>query len=87
MVTSREIAEARVRAALEHLQQAQVEVERARQQLAAVVGVLPEYDRLGKLYERVRAEWYRLAAKRGSPRLDLDSDARARLAQCDRTVV
>lgn len=57
------VGEARVRAALDHVQQAQVELSRAMADLSSVIGYIPEGDALSKLYDRVRSVWYRIDAK------------------------
>lgn len=49
---------ARVRAALDHVQQAQVELSRAIADLSAVIGFIPEGDKLSKLYDQTRKVWY-----------------------------
>lgn len=54
------VGEARVRAALDHVQQAQIELSRAMSDLSAVIGYIAEGDALSKLYDRVHALWYRI---------------------------
>lgn len=69
---------ARVKAALDHIQTAQLELSHAQADLSAVRGYVDDWRRLGKLYERIRAEWYRLNTKMERPGKgetgDLDRD-------------
>lgn len=64
----------RVRAAMDHVQQAQVELSLAMMDLCSVIGYVPNVDRLSKLHTKIKAEWYRLDKKiargptRGAPR-------------------
>ena len=53
----------RVRAAMEHVEEAQRELGRAQADLCSVIGYTKEFDRLRKLYEAVKTEWYRLDGK------------------------
>lgn len=57
------VGRARVRAALDHVQQAQVELGLAMADLCSVIGYVPESDRLNKLYAKIKDEWYRLDTK------------------------
>lgn len=38
----------------------------------------PEYDEVAKLYDRVKALWYKLDSREISPKIDLDSEAAAK---------
>ncbi len=58
----------RVRAAMTHIEAAQVELARASMDLSAVVGFVQEGERLSDLHSKVKALWYRLEEKlRGHP--------------------
>lgn len=58
----REVGRARVQAALDHLQQAQVEIDLARMDLCAVIGYAGTSDQLGTIYQTIRRAWYKLQA-------------------------
>lgn len=62
---------ARIELALQHIEEAQREIGRAQQELFSVVGLAADNDRLRKLYDKTKAEWYRLRKKvdqlRGRP--------------------
>lgn len=59
-LSHREAGELRIRAALEHIEEAQIEIGRAIADLSAVRGFVREGERLQKLYDRIRAEWDRV---------------------------
>ena len=63
-------AKARVRDALRHIEAAQLELHRAMDSLSPVVGLVEEHERVGDLYDKVKAEWYRLDGLDGPFRLD-----------------
>lgn len=67
----------RIRAALECIESAQWKISDAREAICRICGptVPKEYDRLGKLYDQIKAHWYSLELKLGGGRFDLDSDA------------
>lgn len=66
----KEGAQERVRAALAHLQEAQSLVDRAGQELCSVVGLCPEWTRLGKLYDQVKRHWWAVSTKAERLRLN-----------------
>lgn len=73
------VGRARVLAALDHIQQAQIELMLAVSDLCSVIGYVPESDRISALHARIKALWYRLdgvrqkGPTRASPHLgDLD---------------
>jgi hypothetical protein len=68
-------AQRQLESALARIQAAQSEIGRAQAYVSNLNWVAPEYARLGKLYERIKAKWYRLAEKRHSTRVDLDGIA------------
>jgi hypothetical protein len=53
-------SEARVARALEHVQRAQDEMDRALQQLSSIRGAAPIGERGRKVREAIRSFWYRL---------------------------
>lgn len=65
-------ARRRVEEALRLLEQAQQLTGRAHSLLASVVGVLPQFERVGKLYDRIKDTWHFVAKRRDSAALDLD---------------
>jgi len=71
-------AQQRVNTALDQLERAQIFVNSARQQLSSVCGLSSEFDRLGRLRERIRATSYALqkTARRRKSQLVLDHDPR-----------
>jgi hypothetical protein len=58
LATRKAAAEARVRAALDAIQEAQGLVDRAAQALCSVKGVRAAHERLGRLYDQVHLAWY-----------------------------
>jgi hypothetical protein len=71
-------AERRVRAALDHVERSERELEAACQVLSPVIGALPDWERIGKLSIRVHAAWTHLheVKPRAGYRLD-DAGIRA----------
>ena len=68
-VDRRTAGEARIRAALEHIEAAQVHLSHACAALAAEIGYVKEWDRAAKLMQTVKAFWYRVHEKsRYAPR-------------------
>ena len=55
-------AEIRVQMALNSIQEAQRLVEQATQALSRVDGMIPEWKRLGSLYDRLHRTWYAVSA-------------------------
>ncbi len=76
-------ADAKVRAALDHIEEAQQELGRACQELCPIIGGASQWKRVRALYDRVHDEWHRVHAwaekRRG--RLDLDGSGRSALAR------
>lgn len=54
-------AQERIRAATEHIEKAQQELDRACQALSSLCWMQPELDRVGKLRERIKEQFYRLS--------------------------
>lgn len=50
----------RVRKALDHIQAAQGQLDRACAELSTLVGGIPAWRRVSKLYDSVHAEWYKV---------------------------
>ena len=73
-------AEGRIRAALACVESAQWKISDAIQAISRINGpaIPEEYDRLGKLFEQIKAHWYSLETKLNGGRFDLDSDAAAK---------
>lgn len=73
-LASREVAEARIRAALQRIERAQTELYNACSDLSAIVGMVRPWEDAGKLADSVKAFWHRLngrfQAKRGEWRMD-----------------
>ncbi len=72
-------ARERVMTALVHLQAAQNHLADACSDISPVVGMVKEWERLGKLYDKVKAEWHRLNRLDGAFRLDSESQAKVAL--------
>lgn len=68
-------AERRVRSALQLIQRAQAVVGEASSLISNIEGMAPQWSRLGKLYDRIHAEWYRVEDRRKRGRFTLDSIA------------
>lgn len=56
--TRHEAGTLRIRAAMDHVQEAQYEMSRAMQDLSAVRGYGQDVRRLEKVYEKIRQQWY-----------------------------
>jgi hypothetical protein len=74
-------AERRVRKALDHIQQAQLELGRASAELASLERGAVVWRLIGKLYDRVHAAWYRVEEFRKQGRFTLDGIALEALAK------
>lgn len=61
-------ARLRIERALAHLQEAQAQVGRALEQLSPIIGALPAYSKGHKLYDQVRAYWYKVSELRQEPK-------------------
>lgn len=76
-------AYAKVQRALDRIEAAQNQIGEACSELSGICGAHPEWERLGKLYDKIKAHWYdtrdRLGAKHDAGKLDLDEMARARV--------
>jgi hypothetical protein len=72
-------ADAHVARALEHIEEAQRELDRACQELSPIVGGFARWKRISALHDRVRSEWHQLHgwALKHRGRLELDGIGRA----------
>ena len=65
------VARARVRRALDEIQEAQNALGRALEQLSPITGgALPTYSKGHKLYDQIHAYWYKVKALAEQPRAD-----------------
>lgn len=60
-MTREQVAQLRIKAAAEHVENAQHELERAVSALAALNFMSPEMDKVSRLRDRLHEAWYRLA--------------------------
>lgn len=71
-------AEARIRAALRDIQEAQHLIGHASAALSSIIGMVPEWNRLGRVYSQVRGAWYAVESKgqrlRGRHALRIDHE-------------
>jgi hypothetical protein len=79
--TVRAEAERRVRKALDHVQNAQAELDRACAELSNLERGVVVWRLIGKLYDRVHAAWYRVEEFRKQGRFTLDGIALEALAK------
>lgn len=63
---------ARIRRAMEHVEEAQRELGRAATELSSLLYCAPIGNQTMRLYDRVHAHWYKLQAKLKDKRVDLD---------------
>ncbi len=63
-------ARKKIREALAHIEAAQNHLGAACSDISPVVGLVKEWERLGKLCDKVKTEWYRLNELEGPFRLD-----------------
>lgn len=66
-------AGAKINRALVLIERAQNALSEACAELSPVVGVCPEWERVGKLADRVKAQWHRLNRLDGPFRLDSEA--------------
>ncbi len=78
-------ADAHVARALEHIEEAQRELDRACQELSPIVGGFARWKRISALHDRVRSEWHQLHgwALKHRGRLELDGIGRAALVRTE----
>lgn len=72
-------AKDKVRRALASIERAQNLLADACSELSPVVGLVKEWERLGKLHDKVKAEWHRLNGLDGPFRLDSEPKSRPAL--------
>lgn len=75
-MTRHEAGQARIRAAKEHIEAAQVHLMHACAALCSIYGYIPEWNRASKLMQTVKAFWYRVDEK-------LQRAARGRTGEMD----
>jgi hypothetical protein len=68
LATRKREAEARVRSALDLIQEAQMLLGRACAALSSVQGMNPSWREVGKRYDQVHGTWYRVEQKAASAR-------------------
>lgn len=78
MTPSQQEALARYRSAMKRVERAQNELNEACSELSSVIGLVREWQALGKLADRVKAFWHRL--NQLQPRKPWDLDAMAKQA-------
>jgi hypothetical protein len=74
-MTTHEQAAARVERAMDLAQRAQHLLGAALAELSPIIGGMVEWKRLGRLYDGLHAQWYRLERLRTSPKIELDGCA------------
>ena len=75
-------ADAKVQRALDHIESAQRQLDKACQELCPIIRGLSRYQRIGRLHRTVELDWHRLNdwARKHRGKLDLDESGRAELA-------
>lgn len=63
-------ARRKIQLALKELESAQRALGNACEELSPIVGLSDDWERVGKLYDTVKAEWHRINALEGPFRLD-----------------
>lgn len=79
MTESQKEAVVRIRSALARVERAQNELNEACSELSSVVGLVREWEALGKLSSRVQAFWHRLNGIEPKKPWDLDEMAKQSL--------
>lgn len=77
-------AQRKVRAALVSIEAAQRLLGKACEELSPIIGGAPAWGRVGKLYDKVHAEWHRVNALLDGRKLDLDESGRNALVRGSR---
>ena len=75
------VAGGRIQAALDHVERAQMELERASQELCDVTGMTPEWTKLGKLQDQVHIHWSKIKRKYDKGRFGLDEAGRRNMGK------
>lgn len=78
-VTTREIAQDRVRRALDLIEEAQDRLRVASEMLCPVLGFVREWEATGKAHDQVKRLWHKVN-QTDTSRVDLDESAKAALA-------
>jgi len=79
MTESQKEAIARIRSALVRIERAQNELDAACSDLSSIIGLVREWEALGKLSSRVQAFWHRLNGLQQKKPWDLDEMAKQSL--------
>lgn len=75
-IDTRVIAKARIDKALAEIEKAQESLQAACQLLCPISGFVREWESTGKLYDKVKAQWHRVARRARSFEYDLDESAK-----------
>jgi hypothetical protein len=67
-------AQEKIRIALQEIEAAQASLGKACESLSPIVGLVAEWERVRRLYDRVQAEWHRLNRRDGQFRLDSETE-------------
>ena len=70
------VAGGQIKSALDYVERAQMDLDRASEELYSVTGFVPERTKLGKLREQVHAHWTRMMRKYEKGRFGLDEGGR-----------
>lgn len=73
---SKAIAATRIRLALKMIEQAQNLLNEAASSVCPIVGLVKDHERIGKLADKVKAEWHRLNGRTVDEVFELDDYAR-----------
>lgn len=79
MSPSEKEAARRIKSALARIERAQAELDQACSDISSVVGLVEEWEAIGKLSNRVKQFWHRLNNRATDEALDLDGDAKQSL--------
>jgi hypothetical protein len=80
MSESKPVAQAKAQRALDYIEAAQRLLGSAAEELCPIAGLCPEWEAVGKQYDKVHALWHRVNMRANGNDYDLDSDTKRRLA-------
>ena len=75
-ISSKQVARAKARRALRHIEEAQNQLRIACEELCPIDGMVRQWDLVGKEYDRVHALWHKVNLRANADDYDLDSDAK-----------